>query len=69
MYLWCEESFRCELKSLACTLHGISQSYQEHCNHIQSLFLKDLKVLNVLQGGLYIKRYCIVQCKAFVFLF
>lgn len=57
MYLWCEGSFRYELKSLACTLYGISQSYQEQYATTDILFLKDLKVLNILQGGLYLKRF------------
>lgn len=69
MYLWCEERFRWELKSLACTLYGMSQSYQEHCNPRQSQSLKDLKVLNILLGRLYIKKYFIVQYEDFTFLF
>lgn len=36
--------------------------------HRQSLSLKDLKVTNNLQGGLYIKRDCIVQYVASTYL-
>lgn len=47
---------RQELKSLACTLHGASQSYRGTVHlHSQSLPLMNLKVINNLQ------RDCIVQ--------
>ena len=36
--------------------------------HRLSLSLKDLKVINNLQGGLYIKRDCIVQYVASTYL-